>query len=129
MDFVQDYFTPEEISICRLEKGPGVFAANLIWSAKESTLKALRQGLRRDTRSVQIHPDFSMRENTWSAWTGRCLESSRIFYGWWRSCEGYVYTLVSDRITSEPIQLQKVEPSVAAELPAGGTLFQQGRRQ
>ena len=32
----------------------GDAVANLIWSAKESALKVLRTGLRRDTRSVDV---------------------------------------------------------------------------
>jgi 4'-phosphopantetheinyl transferase len=103
--FLEDYFTAEEIDSCRNAPVESDLALNLIWSAKESVLKALRQGLRRDTRSVLVHPDFRERDRPWSSWTGRCLESSRTFYGWWRSANGYIYTLASDHPTSSPEQL------------------------
>jgi 4'-phosphopantetheinyl transferase len=51
--FVVDYFTDSEQTIIRAS-GDVPLAANLIWSAKESALKALRAGLRRDTRTVVV---------------------------------------------------------------------------
>lgn len=103
--FAEDYFTPEEIAFCKNAPVEKTLAINLVWSAKESTLKALRQGLRRDTRSVRIHPELRGREGSWNTWTGHCLESSRTFWGWWRSCDGYIYTLASDQRTSSPERL------------------------
>jgi 4'-phosphopantetheinyl transferase len=105
--FIEDYFTPEEIALCQNAPDPKTLVTNLIWSAKESTLKALRQGLRRDTRSVLIRPNTwdREREGSWNTWTGHCLESSRTFCGWWRSRDGYIYTLASDQPTSCPEQL------------------------
>ncbi len=106
-DFIQDYFTPEEVSFTKqapIAERP--LAVYLIWSAKEAVLKVLREGLRRDTRSVLIRPDLSGRESAWNQWTGTCLESSRVFYGWWRAHDGYVHTLASDRPTSFPKQLR-----------------------
>jgi 4'-phosphopantetheinyl transferase len=103
---MQDYFTPEEISFSGQVPAADLdLIVNLIWSAKETSLKILREGLRRDTRSVIIRPDLSERRDTWNTWTGQCLESSRVFCGWWRTCDGYVYTLASDRITSTPQRL------------------------
>ena len=103
--FTEDYFTPEEIAFCKNAPAENALIVNLVWSAKESMLKALRQGLRRDTRSVRIHPDLRGPEGSWNTWTGLCLESSRNFWGWWRSCNGYIYTLASDRLTPPPEQL------------------------
>jgi 4'-phosphopantetheinyl transferase len=103
--FARDYFTPEEILCLQQDPAEGVLLVNLIWSAKETVLKILHQGLRRDTRSVVIHPDFGGIEGAWKMWTGRCLESSRIFKGWWRSAGGYIYTAASDQITSAPEEI------------------------
>ncbi|MBN1570601.1 MAG: 4'-phosphopantetheinyl transferase superfamily protein [Acidobacteria bacterium] len=103
--FVEDYFIPEEIAFCRSVPGKEALADNLIWSAKESMLKALRQGLSRDTRSVHIRPDPWEEETSWNTWTGQCIETSRIFHGWWRFLDGYVYTLASDQRTHSPEQL------------------------
>ena len=97
---VRDYFTPGEIDYCLGATGElRTLRANLVWSAKESVLKALREGLRRDTRSVEVDPgaETGGERNGWNPWTGRCLESGRHFSGWWRAREGYVLTLASDR--------------------------------
>lgn len=57
--FVRDYFTATEqrwLAAAALAGGAEALAerATLLWSAKESALKALRTGLRRDTRSVEV---------------------------------------------------------------------------
>jgi 4'-phosphopantetheinyl transferase len=103
---VTDYYTSEEISLCRsaLESEKALIV-NLIWSAKESALKILREGLRRDTRSIRIDPDFKHPEGDWNSWTGYCLETSIAFCGWWRNSEGYVYTLGANKPTSSPKQI------------------------
>ena len=58
-------------------------AANLIWSAKESALKVLETGLRRDTRRVEVTvPDLSSPERIWSRFRSaprRCRLPR-----WWR---------------------------------------------
>lgn len=54
-DFLRDFFTAEELRAVKNQPLPRQpLAANLIWSAKEAVLKALRAGLRLDTRQVQI---------------------------------------------------------------------------
>jgi 4'-phosphopantetheinyl transferase len=104
---VRDYFTSDEIAFCEQEPEAEKDAAvNLVWSAKESVLKVLREGLRRDTRSIRIHPDWPGTAIGWNAWKGYCIESSQVFHGWWRIGESYVYTLASDRRTSLPQQIQ-----------------------
>ena len=105
VNFENDYFTPEEISFVMHSPLAREVASNLIWSAKETTLKIIRKGLTRDTRSVLISPAFGGNEQSWNVWTGRCLESSRVFRGWWRTSEGYIYTIASDRPGSIPEQL------------------------
>jgi 4'-phosphopantetheinyl transferase len=95
---IQDYFTPKEIELC-FNTAPDnrTVITNLIWSAKESMLKSLREGLRMDTRSVQVLPDFDNLEQKWERWTGHCPERSRTFYGWWRLEDRFVYTIVSNK--------------------------------
>ena len=56
--FVADYFTTAEqsfIAQASVADRPRVLA--MLWSAKESALKALHEGLRLDTRSVSVSPD------------------------------------------------------------------------
>ena len=95
--FIKDYFTRNERELCRSAPLEKALIANLIWSAKESVLKAVRASMRLDTRSVLICPEFRESKDCWNKWTGRCLEPSRSFYGWWAVWDGYVYTLVADR--------------------------------
>jgi 4'-phosphopantetheinyl transferase len=104
-NFAGDYFTPEELSVVLQAPFDRESAVTLIWCAKESALKAVRRGLSRDTRSVIIRPEFGVRENSWYAWTGRCLETSLVFHGWWRSADGFIYTIASDQPVSPPAAL------------------------
>ena len=104
-NFAADYFTPDELAITLESPIRRELLETLIWSAKETSLKILRKGLSRDTRSISISPDVAEQESAWMLWTGHCLESSRIFYGWWRISEGFVYTIASDRPTSAPEEL------------------------
>jgi 4'-phosphopantetheinyl transferase len=95
---IQDYFTPEEIKFCfNATPDNKPIVTNLIWSAKESMLKSLREGLRMDTRSVQVHPQFGNSEQEWQPWTGLCPERSSTFHGWWRVEDGFVYTIASTK--------------------------------
>jgi hypothetical protein len=66
--FVEDYFVPSEQDLVHdppFDASPDLMA-NLIWSAKESGLRLLRTGLRRDTRSVQV-TFFPGRSGGWLA--------------------------------------------------------------
>jgi 4'-phosphopantetheinyl transferase len=51
--FVRDYLTSAEQAAVASADDPHL-VANLLWSAKESALKVLETGLRRDTRSVEV---------------------------------------------------------------------------
>jgi 4'-phosphopantetheinyl transferase len=102
VQFFQDYFTPEEIALLQNGQAERSLVAYLIWCAKESALKALRQGLRLDTRSIIVHPSFGAPEGSWNTWTGRCMDSPRGFCGWWRLQDGFIYAMTADQITSPP---------------------------
>lgn len=52
--FVSDYFTEDEAEWVRAGGASQALRANLLWSAKESALKALGEGLRKDTRAVVV---------------------------------------------------------------------------
>ena len=53
--FMRDYFTEEEEwEIAQAPAGSRQTFVAVLWSAKESTLKALQEGLRLDTRSVSV---------------------------------------------------------------------------
>lgn len=56
-EFVSDYLTEVEAGWVRAGGADLHARANLVWSAKESALKALGEGLRKDTRSVVVQVD------------------------------------------------------------------------
>jgi len=90
--FVRDYLTEAEqrlVGAC----GPARdMAANLVWSAKESALKVLGTGLRRDTRSVEVAvADLSPPQHSWSALTVRTAEGE-VFPGWWQRSGAFLVT-------------------------------------
>jgi 4'-phosphopantetheinyl transferase len=101
-----DFFTDEENRF--LERSPEpdrAMLSTLIWSAKESALKCLREGLRRDTRSVAVslHPGQS--EGGWRPVSVRCRELNQTFDGWWRTELGCVLSVTSQPPPSPPIRL------------------------
>ena len=101
--FAEDYFTPGERDfLIRVPDSERVPVLNLLWSAKETMLKALRQGLRRDTRSVAVSAGGWDCADGWRRWMGRCLESRLVFHGWWRREGAFVYTMAADRPTAVP---------------------------
>lgn len=51
--FIRDFLTPAERAAC-IAASDSAACANLIWSAKESALKALRVGLSRDTWELEV---------------------------------------------------------------------------
>ncbi|MBP1598324.1 MAG: 4'-phosphopantetheinyl transferase [Acidobacteria bacterium] len=105
VQFFQDYFTAGEISLLQHSPADRSLVAYLIWCAKESALKALREGLRLDTRSIAIVPDFEQQDGLWHTWTGLCQDSPRTFRGWWRSQDGFIYAMTADQPTSSPVKL------------------------
>jgi 4'-phosphopantetheinyl transferase len=104
--FVADYFVPEEQALVARASGPErLELVTLLWSAKESALKALRTGLRLDTRSVVVVPmDGSFEVNGWRPLQIRCAEGN-VFQGWWQSAHNIVRTLVADPPPPPPILL------------------------
>ncbi len=90
--FVRDYLTEPERRLVAAAGPARDKAANLIWSAKESALKVLETGLRRDTRSVEVTvTDLSPPERTWSPLQVRTTEGA-VFPGWWRQSGAFLVT-------------------------------------
>jgi phosphopantetheinyl transferase len=74
----------------------------LIWSAKESVLKALGEGLRRDTRSIATTVSLESPPEQWSRFDADCAASGKQFYGWWRKFDDFVLTVVTDSGDTPP---------------------------
>lgn len=104
--FVADYFTAEERALVAAH--PAVHRSQLLallWSAKESALKALRSGLRLDTRSVIVGPvDVSFELKGWCPLQVR-YTGGRIFHGWWQIADEMVRTVVASTLSAPPIPL------------------------
>jgi 4'-phosphopantetheinyl transferase len=126
--FVQDYFTAEEQEwIQRAPAAARAALVTLLWSAKESALKALGTGLRADTRSLNISPTvqavdalaagFPVKqapaergvEIDWQPLHVRST-AGQDFCGWW-SCENdLIRTLVAAPRPGRPIPLGASSP-------------------
>jgi len=98
--FVADYFTAnEQILVGNAPEYCKTLAA--VWSAKESALKALRTGLRIDTRSVEVEELDLSDALTWSPLKVREPQGA-VFHGWWRAAGQFVRTLVADPLPGMP---------------------------
>jgi 4'-phosphopantetheinyl transferase len=95
--FVADYFTEAEREAVERLSGPDrALLATLVWSGKESALKVLGEGLRMDTRTVEVDTEtLKMNGAEWSpiAVTG---PQDRMFRGQWRVRHGLVWTVLSE---------------------------------
>jgi len=114
--FVADYFSMEERALVARASAPDrdrLLA--MLWSAKESALKALHAGLRLDTRSVIVDPCATSCDlNGWSPLRvcysgGRSTEfgstADRVFHGWWQQSDNIVRTVAADPPPDPPIPL------------------------
>ena len=115
--FVRDYLTEAER---RLVAGSGPArdtVANLVWSAKESALKVLRTGLRRDTRSIEVSvAELRPPERTWSPLQVRAAEGA-VFPGWWRWSGPFVLTACWPGGGPAPTALEAESP-LDSQLPS-----------
>ena len=109
--FVRDYFTEAEQRVVGESTDPALIA-NLIWSAKESALKVLRTGLRRDTRSVEVRLDRAGRED-WSPLT--VSSEQHVFPGWWQRFGDFLLTVAADQPSPAPLSLANPPPLATAE--------------
>jgi 4'-phosphopantetheinyl transferase len=122
--FVADYFTSEEQElVAREPEQDRLRLVALLWSAKESTLKALREGLRLDTRCLAVsfnpqanHAAGALRQdpelNRW-----RPLQvgyaGGETFDGWWQCTGQLVRTLVGCPSPLAPLLLKERAASTA----------------
>lgn len=120
---VRDYFTAEEqdwVQRAQPETRPAL--VTLVWSAKESALKALGTGLRVDTRSViarlgnevievlaqgHARDPIALTGPLSEIWKPLCVCASdrRDFHGWWMYDDDQVRTVVASPAPDLPTML------------------------
>jgi 4'-phosphopantetheinyl transferase len=119
--FIRDYFTDEErVEIARAPASdqPSLVAA--LWSAKESALKALQEGLRLDTRSVSVRlHEWADEVHRWYPLQVDC-EHGEVFHGWWQRAGNVVRTMVARPNPAMPMLLPMLSfPGRRMEAQAG----------
>ena len=114
--FVDDFLTTTEqrlVGLCVAgEERDAV--VNLIWSAKESALKVLGTGLRRDTRTLDVTP-APPRGDGWGTLAIRAVEGT-VFPGWWRR-EGRFLVTIATRVAAPPPAALGDPGALAAAVP------------
>jgi 4'-phosphopantetheinyl transferase len=108
--FLTDWFTAEEQALVAETPATDRFRLlALLWSGKESVLKALREGLRCDTRCVAITSVRALRPperlDSWRPLEARCDEG-RIFRGWWQQTGSLLRTVIAAPPSAPPILLK-----------------------
>jgi 4'-phosphopantetheinyl transferase len=112
--FEETFFTPGELEL--LERYPADERAclvTLVWSAKESVLKALRTGLRSDTRRIRIVSIETGDTCCWRPFKAQDSGNGDTFHGWWQVKDTMLYTVASDVRTGEPVHHKN--PSCTAD--------------
>jgi len=124
--FLADYFTTSEQALVQgVSDAEQIVVSTLLWSAKESALKALKMGLRFDTRSVEVSfgepspaaPTEFLKGRAQSSFSDAPLDggdwrpltvthaNGRAFRGWWLSTGELVRTVVTAPSSGAPRML------------------------
>jgi 4'-phosphopantetheinyl transferase len=112
--FVGDFLTRVEQDYVTAQSGADAraAAASLHWSAKESALKVLQTGLRRDTRSLEVTVHGGQTHG-WASMTVRTAEGAAL-PGWWRRSGSFLSTVVADVPVAPPVALDQPDPLAGA---------------
>lgn len=145
--FIADYFaTEEQALVARAAAADRPWLVTLLWSAKESALKALRAGLRLDTRCVIVNPVDALRSqnedaevalqeeyaknpafaagqpdaiNGWRPLRVRHI-NDQTFLGWWQHTGNLLRTMVAAPPPARPCLLN-IPSRVTSGLSAAGS--------
>lgn len=132
--FAKDYFSSEEqVLACECDAANRLFLVSLLWSVKESALKALKEGLRLDTRLVKVsfpapppnltlQPDNTVQDSclleepspdtSWSPVHVR-YQCEQVLTGWWARSGALIRTVLAAPPPGKPILLIKDGASFA----------------
>ena len=102
-NFLDSFFTVEEMTAVRTlqerDSAAGDILTTAIWSGKEAVLKALREGLRIDTRRITCRFEmFAAPPQEWTPFTvavdaGIAVQFPGVWSGWWCVREQFVLTM------------------------------------
>lgn len=101
--FLADYFTQQEQrAFAAAAPMDRAVLVTLFWSAKESALKLLQEGLRVDTRTVSVvRAEDPVPWSLWSRLWVR-VEDDVLFQGWWRADRNFVRTVICEPAMHPP---------------------------
>jgi 4'-phosphopantetheinyl transferase len=103
-ELVDQFFCPGEQRLLeRCEAARRPLLANLIWSAKESAAKVLREGLRLDLRTLEVVALEGAPQAGWVPLT--VAGQGQRFEGFWREEAGLVLTVLGARPLRPPERL------------------------
>ncbi len=110
--FIETWFTASEREqVERADPGFRDTLVTLIWSAKESTLKAMRTGLNADTRSVSVMIDRPRDTSNWQN-ARTVLDDGGEFACLWRVAGPFVLTIVTSGALEAPCPLSEPADSL-----------------
>ncbi len=100
--FLGDWFTPaEQAFVAEAGAGEAALAATLVWSAKESVMKALREGLRIPPKAVEVSPGRGPVDGSWRPFVARG-PGQAAWQGWWKGEAGFVLCAVASPASGPP---------------------------
>ncbi len=104
--FVADYFAPaEQTLVARTPAAHRDTLVTMLWSAKESVLKALGDGLHRDTREVPIATAPNLRMDEWMAFEAHVAGGLPPWPGWCQARGSFVWTFAGPGLQSPPAEM------------------------
>lgn len=108
--FLEDWFTDAERARMRDDPRGEPLVSTVFWSAKESLLKALREGLRVDPRNLDVDLRAEAAAVTdperWGALAVAIVPSGERFAGRWRALDAHVLTVVAHPAPDTPTELR-----------------------
>jgi 4'-phosphopantetheinyl transferase len=104
--FAQEWFTYSEreaIACARTDERD--LLVTLVWSAKESALKALGLGLTISTQAITVRIVEPGSESGWNALDVRLADTPEPLFGWWRRDGDDLVTIVTAARLPQPVSL------------------------
>lgn len=114
---VRDYFTARELAFVGKAPSPErELLVTLVWSAKQSALMLLREGLGADSGAVEVDVCEAGARQPWGRLLLHDEARGTVFQGWWRRLEDFVLTFAAARPFGPPLDAAER----ALEAAAGG---------